>query len=78
MKSNRNSTSSRAGDEWIISDTVYGLCTSKDSVSSLVAADPELSPGEAWKKLGGRLGWRKKSASEEDVEEPTMCMPHNY
>ena len=48
------------------------------SYSPTATHSPRHSRGEAWKKLGGRLGWRKKSASEEDVEEPTMCMPHNY
>ncbi|KAI1767247.1 hypothetical protein GGR53DRAFT_136174 [Hypoxylon sp. FL1150] len=36
-----------------ISDRLYELCQSPESVSSLVAADPSLTPGEAWKKLFG-------------------------
>jgi len=35
----------------MISDKVYKLCTSSESVSSLLAKDPTLAPGEAWKKL---------------------------
>jgi hypothetical protein len=37
----------------MISDKIYKLCTSKESVSALHAADPSLAPGEAWKKLYG-------------------------
>jgi hypothetical protein len=37
----------------MISDKVYKLCTSKESVSALLAADPNLSPEDAWKKLYG-------------------------
>ncbi|KAI0175814.1 hypothetical protein GGR52DRAFT_589583 [Hypoxylon sp. FL1284] len=36
-----------------ISEQLYELCQSTESVSSLLAADPSLSPGEAWKKLFG-------------------------
>lgn len=37
----------------MISDRVYKLCTSPGNVSSLLAEDPSLTPGEAWKKLYG-------------------------
>jgi hypothetical protein len=37
----------------MISDKVYKLCMSMESVSSLLAKDPTLTPGEAWKKLYG-------------------------
>lgn len=37
----------------MISDKVYKLCTSKESVSALLAADPNLAPGDAWKQLYG-------------------------
>ncbi|KAI1143088.1 IQ calmodulin-binding motif protein [Hypoxylon sp. FL0543] len=36
-----------------ISERLYELCLSPESVSSLVAQDPSLTPGEAWKKLFG-------------------------
>ncbi|XXG94350.1 hypothetical protein Hte_000604 [Hypoxylon texense] len=36
-----------------ISERLYELCQSSESVSSLLAQDPSLSPGEAWKKLFG-------------------------
>ncbi|OTB06296.1 hypothetical protein M426DRAFT_115091 [Hypoxylon sp. CI-4A] len=34
-----------------ISERLYELCFSPESVSSLVAEDPSLAPGDAWKKL---------------------------
>ncbi|OTA79958.1 hypothetical protein M434DRAFT_401971 [Hypoxylon sp. CO27-5] len=34
-----------------ISERLYELCSSSKSVSSLLAEDPSLSPGEAWEKL---------------------------
>lgn len=37
----------------MISDKVYKLCTSKESVSALLAKDPTLAPGVAWKQLYG-------------------------
>ncbi|KAK4099282.1 hypothetical protein N658DRAFT_540783 [Parathielavia hyrcaniae] len=36
-----------------ISDRIIRLCTSTESVSSLVARDPTLAPGEAWDRLYG-------------------------
>lgn len=43
-----------------ISDELLKLLTSPDSVSTLLAEDPSMSPGEAWKKLyghhAGKLG----------------------
>lgn len=46
----------------MISDKVYKLCTSKESVSALLAADPTLAPGDAWKKLyGGHAAGEKDS-----------------
>jgi hypothetical protein len=41
------------GNATMISDKVYKLCTSPESVSSLLAKDPTLAPGEAWKNLHG-------------------------
>ncbi|KAK3389622.1 hypothetical protein B0H63DRAFT_537638 [Podospora didyma] len=37
-----------------ISDRIVELCTSSESVSSLLAADPTLAPGDAWTRLYGR------------------------
>lgn len=59
-----------------ISDGLLKLLTSSESVSTMLAQDPSLSPGEAWKKLYdhhvGKLGdapsiqdLGKHSASEE-------------
>ncbi|KAI1381825.1 IQ calmodulin-binding motif protein [Hypoxylon crocopeplum] len=36
-----------------ISERLYELCLSSESVSSALAEDPSLPPGEAWKKLFG-------------------------
>lgn len=36
-----------------VSDRIAELCASIDSVSSLLAADPSLAPGDAWHKLYG-------------------------
>jgi hypothetical protein len=36
-----------------ISDDLIALFTSQESVSSLLASDPTLAPGDAWKKLYG-------------------------
>ncbi|PVH82189.1 hypothetical protein DL98DRAFT_570738 [Cadophora sp. DSE1049] len=48
----------------MISEKVYKLCTSKESVSALLAKDPTLSPGEAWKQLfGGDEAGDKESIS---------------
>jgi hypothetical protein len=37
----------------MISDKVYKLCTSQESVSALLAQDPTMAPGDAWKTLYG-------------------------
>jgi len=48
----------------MISEKVYKLCTSKESVSALLAKDPTLSPEEAWKQLfGGDEAGDKESIS---------------
>lgn len=48
----------------MISEKVYKLCTSTESVSSLLAKDPTLAPGEAWKKLyGGHAAGEKESTA---------------
>ena len=39
----------------MISDTLFQLCTLDESISSILAADPSLSPHEAWKKLYGHV-----------------------
>ncbi|KAH8900135.1 hypothetical protein GQ53DRAFT_758241 [Thozetella sp. PMI_491] len=38
----------------VISDRVLGLCISPESVSACLASQPELVPGDAWKKLYGK------------------------
>lgn len=48
----------------MISEKVYKLCTSKESVSALLAKDPTMAPGEAWKQLyGGHSAGEKESTS---------------
>jgi hypothetical protein len=36
-----------------ISERLYGLCTAEESVSRLLAEEPGLAPGDAWKRLYG-------------------------
>lgn len=60
-----------------ISDEVYALCTSSESVSSILAKDPTVKPGDAWKKLYGHdfrksrkrnsLDGVAKSISDEEI-----------
>lgn len=38
-----------------ISDRLYELCTSSESVSAVLARDPTVTPEEAWKRLYGKL-----------------------
>ncbi|KAI1096053.1 IQ calmodulin-binding motif protein [Rostrohypoxylon terebratum] len=44
-----------------ISEHVYELCNSSESVSSILAQDPSSSPGEAWKRVIEHYGHRPKS-----------------
>ncbi|KAK4144606.1 uncharacterized protein C8A04DRAFT_11437 [Dichotomopilus funicola] len=41
-----------------LNDHTIRLCTSDESVSSLVARNPDLAPGDAWKKLHGDDAWK--------------------
>ena len=56
-----------------ISDRVFDLCNSFETVSSLLAKDPSLSPHDAWNKLFGRHALKKRhlggNSSEEEEEE---------
>ena len=47
-----------------ISHRLIELCTSSESVSSLLAKDPTLAPGDAWKLLYGH-----HNSSDRKVEE---------
>jgi len=60
------SAAAAAGRGASFSDQVYKLCTSDESVSSVLAADPKLAPGDAWKKLYGHHAGRPKSAHAAD------------
>jgi hypothetical protein len=60
-----------------ISDELYALCTSSESVSSILAKDPTVKPGDAWKNLYGHaigkpgkiksLTGVPKSTSDEEI-----------
>lgn len=47
----------------MISEKVFELCTGSESVSSLLAKDPTLTPGEAWKKLYGHHAQKESKAT---------------
>ncbi|KAI2467138.1 hypothetical protein F4781DRAFT_403208 [Annulohypoxylon bovei var. microspora] len=44
-----------------VSEHVYELCHSSESISSVLAQDPSLTPSDAWKKVIGHHGHRPKS-----------------
>ncbi|KAK0636479.1 hypothetical protein B0T17DRAFT_605208 [Bombardia bombarda] len=49
-----------------ISDRLVELCTSSESVSSLLAEDPSLAPGEAWENLYGDHVLKSTGAAKVD------------
>ncbi|KAI1818410.1 hypothetical protein GGS20DRAFT_288209 [Poronia punctata] len=51
----------------IISERLYDMCRSEESVSSLMGKHPDLTPADAWLKLMERQ--RAHSGDEKDVEE---------
>lgn len=70
----------------MVSDGLHKLCTSKESVSALLAEDPTLAPGDAWKKLYGsyvptsntaagsdRDGEGRHSISAEELQRVAVC-----
>ncbi|KAK3400274.1 hypothetical protein B0T20DRAFT_452372 [Sordaria brevicollis] len=53
-----------------ISDRVFDLCASSETVSSLLAKEgPTISPGEAWNKLYGQCALKRLDEAEEVEEE---------
>jgi hypothetical protein len=67
-----------------ISDSLYHMCQSGDSVSSLIAADPDLTPADAWLKLiqgrqfverdsEGVQTARKDSKSDQALDRARAC-----
>jgi hypothetical protein len=50
----------------VVSDRIVELCTSSQSVSSLLAEDPTLSPKEAWERLYGE--WKRPKSSKGDLK----------
>lgn len=66
-------SSDRTTTATMISDKVYKLCTSSESVSALLAKDPTMAPGEAWKKLyGHHAAGEKTSASTARAHRDTI------
>lgn len=61
----------------MISDKVYKLCTSKESVSALLAADPSLAPGDAWKKLYGHHAAGEKESKATAKERRDQATPED-
>ena len=49
-----------------IADRILQLCTSPDNVSTLVAKEPSLTPGDAWEKLYGGRALKSEAARVED------------
>lgn len=58
----------------MVSDGLHKLCTGKESVSALLAEDPNLAPGDAWKKLYGSYLSTSRNAvgSKRDSKEEHM------
>lgn len=50
-----------------ISEPLANLCLSDESVSGLLARDPILSPGQAWKKLASQ--YKNKSHESQDIRD---------
>ncbi|KAL5349104.1 hypothetical protein ACLOAV_005392 [Pseudogymnoascus australis] len=70
----------------MISDGLHKLCMNKESISALLAKDPTLAPGDAWKQLygdylptskgeagSGRDSWEGHSISAEDLQRVEKC-----
>lgn len=56
-----------------LGEDIVNLCTSKESVSSLLAADPTLAAGDAWQTLYGKYhpanGGHEKKSAVTDVDD---------
>lgn len=59
-----------------ISDKFYHLFTSNNSVSSLLALDPTMSPGDAWHKLYGHHAGKLSSPHSIDHAGKHVPSPH--
>lgn len=70
----------------MISDGLHKLCMNKESVSALLAKDPTLAPGDAWKQLygdyvptskgaagSGRDSGERHSISAEELQRAAEC-----
>lgn len=51
--------------QYALDEPLAQFCLSNDSASSLLAQDPALTPGQAWKKLSGH--YKNKSHDSHDV-----------
>ncbi|KAK4442166.1 hypothetical protein QBC34DRAFT_364217 [Podospora aff. communis PSN243] len=58
----------------VVSDRIVELCTSSQSVSSLLAEDPSLSPKEAWERLYGDWKRPKSSKGELKIDDSTTSL----
>ena len=65
-----------------LTDQIYGLCRNHSSVSSLLAENPSITPGEAAKKLyhpdtisisEGHPPHERKAATEDELEKAYQC-----
>ncbi|KAK0721602.1 hypothetical protein B0T26DRAFT_673406 [Lasiosphaeria miniovina] len=56
-----------------ISDRVVKLCTSTETVSSLLAREPGLAPADAWERLYGQHAL--KAAARDDAEDEDAATP---
>lgn len=54
-----------------ISDQTIRLCTSAESVSSLLARDPNLRPSDAWEKLYGHAARKGENATQNEPHQQT-------
>jgi hypothetical protein len=52
---------------YTLDDALAQFCQSDDSVSALLAQDPTLTPGQAWKKLSGH--YEKHSHESQDIRD---------
>jgi len=69
----KESDSSSRKSRIMISERVYKLCTNSQSVSGLLAKDPTLAPGDAWKQLyGSHIPDEKSSISTAEAKRDTI------
>lgn len=79
-KPTRDTSDSEDSSVTMVSDRVHELCTSKQSVSALLAQDPTIAPGDAWKTLYGNLpseagsaGTEREDSTPDDLKRVAEC-----